>query len=240
VINGVVQEIDIRTGKVLFQWNSADHVPYSQSEQPLPASAASPWDWFHLNAVKLDANGNLLIDARNTWTTYEVDRRSGNIDWQLGGKASSFRLQAAPGQSLNDAGELFAWQHDPESLGNGDYSFFDNESAGVANTGVGSTSEFPVSRVIKVHLDLRHRTATLLASDDQPEALEASSQGNGQPLAGGGEFIGWGNLPYVSEFGGDGQLLFNAEFPTGVNTYRAYLQPWGDSRRSWNRAHGRR
>ena len=39
VIDGVVQEIDIRTGKVLFQWNSADHVPFSQSEQPLPASA---------------------------------------------------------------------------------------------------------------------------------------------------------------------------------------------------------
>ena len=38
VINGVVQEIDIRTGRVLFQWNSEDHVPFSQSEQPLPAS----------------------------------------------------------------------------------------------------------------------------------------------------------------------------------------------------------
>src|SRR6185312_4747797 len=53
VINGVVQEVDIKTGKVLFEWNSADHVPYAQSEQPLPASASQPWDWFHINAVKL-------------------------------------------------------------------------------------------------------------------------------------------------------------------------------------------
>ena len=44
VIDGYVQEIDIATGWVLFQWNSADHVPYSDSEQPLPASAATPWD----------------------------------------------------------------------------------------------------------------------------------------------------------------------------------------------------
>ena len=44
VINGIVQEIDIRTGKVLFEWNSADHVPYSESQQPLPASADTPWD----------------------------------------------------------------------------------------------------------------------------------------------------------------------------------------------------
>lgn len=71
VINGIVQEISIRTGKVLFQWNSADHVPYSQSEQPLPASASTPWDWFHVNAVHLDTDGNLLIDARDTWTTYK-------------------------------------------------------------------------------------------------------------------------------------------------------------------------
>jgi hypothetical protein len=104
VIDGVVQEVDIRTGRVLFQWNSADHVPYSQSEQPLPASATTPWDWFHINAVKLDTDGNLLIDARNTWTTYKVNRSTGRIIWQLGGKASSFTLKAAPGQSLDFAG----------------------------------------------------------------------------------------------------------------------------------------
>ena len=74
VIDGVVQEIDVRTGKVLFEWNSADRVPYSQSEQPLPASASTPWDWFHINAVHLDSDGNLLIDARDTWTTYKVNR----------------------------------------------------------------------------------------------------------------------------------------------------------------------
>jgi len=226
VINGVVQEIDIRTGRVLFQWNSADHVPYGQSEQPLPASATTPWDWFHINAVKVDTNDSLLINARNTWTTYDVDPRSGEIHWQLGGKDSSFRLQAAPGQSLNNAGAIFAWQHDPEALGGGVYSFFDNEAAGRFNLGVDVSSELPVSRLVKVRLDPRNHTATLLQAFDQPESLEASSQGNGQPLAGGGAFVDWGNLPYVSEFGGDGGLLFNAEFPTGVNSYRAYLLPW--------------
>ena len=64
-------------GRVLWQWNSADHVSYAQSEQPLPASASTPWDWFHINAVHFDTNGNLLIDARNTWTTYEVDPHTG-------------------------------------------------------------------------------------------------------------------------------------------------------------------
>ena len=150
VINGVVQEIDIATGKVLFQWNSQDHVPYSQSEQPLPASASTPWDWFHINAVKLDTNGNLLIDARDTWTTYEVNPHDGSIIWQLGGKDSSFKLQAAPGQTLDSAGEIFAWQHDPEALGNGTYTFFDNDSAG--------TPLLAYSRAITVRLDQRGKS----------------------------------------------------------------------------------
>jgi len=36
VINGVVQEIDIPTGKVLFQWNSQDHVPSARASSPCP------------------------------------------------------------------------------------------------------------------------------------------------------------------------------------------------------------
>ena len=218
VINGVVQEIDISTGQVLFQWNSADHVPYSQSEQPLPASASDPWDWFHINAVKLDSDGNLLIDARDTWTTYKVSLATGNIIWQLGGKNSSFALQAAPGQTLDSAGEIFSWQHDPEPIGNDEYTFFDNESAGTPN--------LPYSRAITVKLNEWNHTATLISSDNQPEGLSAASQGNAQTTADGNLFVGWGILPYISEFSPSGQLLFNAELPAGVNTYRAYLQPW--------------
>jgi Arylsulfotransferase (ASST) len=218
VIDGVVQEIDIRTGRVLFQWNSADHVPYGQSEQPLPSSPSTPWDWFHINAVHLDGFGNLLIDARDTWTTYDVSLRSGNINWQIGGKDSSFTEQAAPGQTLDSAGEIFAWQHDPEYLGHGTFTFFDNDSSG--------TPLLPVSRAVTVQVDPRTRTATLVASDNQPEGLSAASQGNAQTTRNSDLFVGWGALPYFSEFSPSGQLEFNAEFPAGVNTYRAYRLPW--------------
>ena len=226
VINGVVQEINIKTGKVLFQWNSADHVPYAQSEQPLPASAATPWDWFHLNAVKVDTNGNFLIDARDTWTTYEVSPRTGKIKWQLGGKDSSFTVKAAKGQVLDVAGEIFAWQHDPEGHGNGIYTFFDNDAAGTANTPTDILVDLPYSRAITVKLNFRTHVATLIKSDNQPEALSAPSQGNAQLLRDNDLFVGWGALPYFTEFSPSGKVIFNAEFPTGVNTYRAYRLPW--------------
>jgi hypothetical protein len=218
VIDGIVQEIDIRTGQVLFQWNSADHVPYSDSEQPLPSSPSTPWDWFHINAVHLDTDGNLLIDARDTWTTYKVSLRTGQIIWELGGKQSSFTLQAAPGQTLDSANEIFAWQHDPEAIGHDEYTFFDNESSG--------TPLLPYSRAVTVQLNPFTKVATLVKSDNQPEGLSAASQGNAQTTRNGDLFVGWGALPYFSEFSPSGQLLFNAEFPAGVNTYRAYRDPW--------------
>ena len=45
-------------------------------------------------------------------------------------------------------------------------------------------------------------------------------------LGNGGLFVGWGIQPYFSEFSASGKLTFNAEFPAGVNTYRAYRLPW--------------
>jgi outer membrane protein assembly factor BamB len=217
VIDGIVQEIDIKTGQVLFQWDSADHVPYRDSQAPLAGSAFTPWDWFHINAVHLDTDGNLLIDARNTWTTYKVNIRTGQIIWELGGKQSSFTLKAAPGQVLDRDGEIFAWQHDPEPIGGGEYTFFDDESGGDL---LGS------SRAVTVRLDLQTHVATLIKSDDQPEGLVAGAMGNAQTTRNGDLFVGWGALPYISEFSPSGKLLFNAELPVGITTYRAYRLPW--------------
>ena len=202
VIDGVVQEIDIRTGRVLFQWDSAAHVPYADSYVPRPSSPSTLWDWFHINAVHLDTDGNLLVDSRNTWTAFKVNRQTGQIIWQLGGRHSSFTLRAAPGQALDRDGKIFAWQHDPEAIGGGQYTFFDDESGGLLDS----------SRVVTVRLD--------------PATHVAQVMGNAQTTPGGDLFVGWGGLPYLSEFSSSGKLLFNAKFPTGVSTYRAYLLPW--------------
>ena len=221
VINGVVQEIDIKTGQLLFQWNSADHVPYTDSHLPRPSDAGQRWDWFHINAVHLDTDGNLLIDARNTWTTYKVNLRTGAIMWELGGKQSSFSLEAAPGQVLDKDGEIFSWQHDPEALGGGLYTWFDDESP---NPNGGSLLGH--SRAVTVRLDLATHVATLIKSDNQPEGLVAGVEGNAQTMPDGNLFVGWGALPYISEFSPSGTLLFNAKFPANVSTYRAYRLPW--------------
>jgi len=223
VVDDVVQEIDIGTGKVLFQWNTIGHVPFRDSELPRPASATTPWDWFHINAVHLDADGNLLVNSRYTWTTYKVSRSTGKIIWQLGGKQSTFKLRAAPGQVLDRAGEIFAFQHDPEALGNGIYTFFDDEAAEFR-------SLLPYSRAVTVKLNLATRVATLVKSVKQPEGLLARAQGNAQTTRNGDLFVDWGVLPYMSEFSPSGRLLLNVELPPGVSSYRAYRLPWHPGR----------
>ena len=219
VVDSIVQEINISTGKVLFQWNAADHVPYRDSEQPRPASAVTPWNWFYINAVHLDTDGNLLISARYAWAVYKVNRHTGNIIWVLGGKHSTFRIKAAPGQVLDRAGEIFAYQHDPEAIGNDEYTVFDDESDGGAGL-------LPYSRVVTVRLDLTTKVATLVKSTRQPEGLLATEEGNAQTTRNGDLFVGWGAVPFISEFSPSGQLLFNAQFPGVDTSYRAYLLPW--------------
>jgi hypothetical protein len=219
VVDSIVQEIDISTGKVLFQWNAAVHVPYKDSEQPRPASAATPWNWFYINAVHLDTHRDLLISARYAWAVYKVSLRTGKIIWALGGKHSTFRLKAGPGQALDKTGEIFAYQHDPEAIGHNEYTLFDDESGG-------SNWQLRYSRVVTVRLDLATKVATLVKSVRQPEGLLATEQGNAQTTRNGDLFVGWGDTAYISEFSPTGQLLFNAQLPGVDITYRAYRLPW--------------
>ncbi len=208
VVDGIAQEIDIATGAVVFEWHSLDHVGLDESEAPVPTTAATPYDYFHINAVNWDEDGNVIIDSRNAWTTYKVDHRSGQVLWRLGGKKSSF--------ALGD-GVAFAWQHDPEPVDQTTLRIFDNEAAPAVRT---------TSRVIWVKRDPFRHTAALIRSIVHPDGLQAVSQGNAQALDNDHTFVGWGATGRFSEFDGAGQLLFDANVPVGYDTYRAYRNVW--------------
>ena len=209
VYDGIVQEIDVASGRVLFEWHSLDHVPLDESYQRVPKDPNRPYDYFHINSVGLDHDGNLLISSRHTWTVYKVDRHTGQIVWRLGGKRSDFE----PG-----LGVPFAWQHDPVSAGRDTLRIFDNESNG--------TPLRPQSRVITLRIDPQERTATLLQSIEHPDGLSVPSQGSSERLPNGNLFVGWGRLGRFSEFGADERLLFDATLPPGYDSYRAYRFPW--------------
>lgn len=210
VADTLFQQIDLKTGLVMYEWHSLDHVALSESyASARHASRTTPFDYFHINSVDVRGDGDLLVDARNTWAAYDVDPRSGRVRWQLGGKRSSFAM--GPGTRT-------AWQHDAREQPDGTITFFDNGATPAVH---------PQSRAIGVRLDPARRTATLVRSDVHPgKALVAGSQGNLQALPGGAWMVGWGEVPYVSEFGAGGQLLFDAHLPAAYQSYRAYRLAW--------------
>ncbi len=213
VFDGVAQEIDIATGKVVWQWDSLDHVPLSDSYIPVPTSPSTPWDYFHINAVNPDTDGNILISGRGVSTVFKVRHNaSGNIIWRLGGKESTFDL---------GAGVQFNGQHNalPETGHPNTYRIFDNGNGGGPATG-------NPSRIIDVKLNTSNDTATLAGSVQHPDGLISTSQGNAQRLSNGDLFVGWGSAGRLSEFDGSGNLVWDGQVPTGYDTYRDYRSPW--------------
>jgi hypothetical protein len=209
VTDGTFQEIDVRTGLVMFQWTSLDHVALAESYAPASVSdLAFPFDYFHINSINLDQDGSLLISSRNTWTAYDLNPQTGQIDWQLGGKHSSFAM--GPGTTT-------AWQHDPRELANGAFSIFDNGASPTVHS---------QSRAVVVALEPQAKTATLLSELTHTPPISTKSQGNVQALANGDWFVGWGEVPDFSELSPTGALLFDAHLPAGDQSYRDLRFAW--------------
>ncbi len=95
ITDSVVQEIDIKTGLVMWEWHALGHIPVAESNNP-PSRSSYPWDYVHINSVEPGPAGDVLLSARNTWALYDVDIRTGAIRWRLGGRHSSFRVEPAP------------------------------------------------------------------------------------------------------------------------------------------------
>jgi hypothetical protein len=209
VLEGALQEVDLRTHRVLYEWHSIDHVPLVESYYRLPRNPDRTYDYFHINSIDVDHDGNLLISARNTHTVYKLDRRTGRIIWRLGGKRSDFEL---------GRGVRFGWQHDARRRPDETLTLFDNAAAPKLRR---------QSRGIVLRVDERRRRVTLLHSFVHAPPLVSVDQGNMQKLSDGNYLVGWGHQPYVTEFGPHGKTLLDLRFArAGADTYRAYRFPW--------------
>jgi hypothetical protein len=205
LLDSVVQEIEIASGDVVFEWRASDHIAFGES---YVTPTTGSYDFAHLNAAAVD-DGSLLISSRHAWTVYRVDRTTGEIGWRLGGKKSDFAV-------AEDA--AFAWQHHARKHADGTITVFDN-GAGVAQTE-------PYSRGLRLRLDETAGTASLVQELPHPEHLLASAMGSMEPLDDDGAFVGWGSVPRFSEFRPDGTLRFDAGYPGGGFTYRAFRRAW--------------
>ena len=200
-LGGIVQELEVPSARVLFEWRSLDHVGVDETYS---TKVGYPWDYFHVNSIDVAADGNLLVSARNTWTVYKVNRRTGAVMWRLGGRRSDFSL---------GEGARFAWQHDARGHDGGRaLSVFDN--------GVGR------SRGLVLALDEQRMRATVVHEYPHAPPLHAHKLGSVQLLGNGDVLVGWGTDPHFTEYAHAGGVRLDATLPHGGENYRTLRFPW--------------
>jgi EmrB/QacA subfamily drug resistance transporter len=213
--DSAVQEYDLRTGKLLYTWDALKHIPLSDSQATLPTNGF-PWDAYHVNSVQVNDDGTFLVSMRDTWAAYLVDIRTGHIIWTLGGRQSSFKF----GPSAQ-----FQWQHDVVMRAGSIITLFDDHCCQLTGGGtyVAATG---ASRGLTLKLSQQAHTASLVAQYGSRRGFNSEYMGNSIPLANGNVIVGWGSVPYLSEYSASGALLFDAYFPGSDLSYRVTVNPW--------------
>jgi hypothetical protein len=207
VNDSIIQEVDIKTGLVMWEWHAFGHIPLADSYSGIPHT--NDWDYVHVNSIDPGTSNNLLISARNTWTLYNVDLATGAIEWWLGSRHSSFKL---------GPGVKFYWQHDAAWEPGGLISVFDNGS---------SPAEEKQSRGLLLSPDLATHSVTLVKAFTNPtHTLLASSQGDLLNLGSGNWLMGYGGLPNFTEYDTAGDVLLDGTLGQGVQDFRTYMAPW--------------
>ncbi len=216
VEDNVVQEVDVETGAVLWEWHTLGTIPLGESIRPAPKEAGRQHDPWHLNSVALDADGDVIVSARHTSTIYKIDRETGDIVWRLGGKESDYALQP---------GAEFHLQHDARPRAEHTISLFDNVAEDLPARG-------RRSRGLVLQLDDEAMTASVKQEFKHEGTVLSGTQASMQRLEGGGAFVGWGGMqPWMTEFGPDGQTVWDARFlAPKVESYRAFRLPWTAAR----------
>ena len=206
VIEGIVQELEVPSARVLFEWRSLDHVALTESY----SQVAPAFDYFHVNSVDLAADGNLLVSARNTWTVYKVDRGTGKVIWRLGGKKSDFAMGA--GHAV-----LLAARRPQPRLGRARHALRQRRRpAG------GAAVARPRARCSTRPACGRRSSRQYL---HRPPLL-AHAFGSVQVQPNGNVLVGWATQPWFTEYTAGGAVLLDAKLPHGGQNYRTLRFPW--------------
>jgi len=208
VLDNIIQEIDLDTGRLLFEWHSLGNIAIRESyDRP---ERDSPFDYFHLNSMDVAPDGDILVSARNTCAVYEIDRTTGEVNWRLGGKRSDFRLPRKA---------RFCRQHDARWAGNRRMTIFDNHVDGSQGRGQ--------SRAIRLKVNERRKRVRLQRAYRHPDRLAAANKGGTRTQPNGNLLVGWGAIPVITEYTRRGRIVFDAHLKGATDgSYRALRSAW--------------
>ena len=216
---------EVRDGKVAFEWKSTDYPEFydmSVEGNQFDFTNEGWCDYIHINSIDICPNdGNLVLSMRHADSVVEIDRKTGDIVWILGGKHDMFKLKEE---------EKFTRQHFARFTDSGTLTLFDNSTNYVVSSAenyIGNGTGFP--RTIEFSLDEREKTILDYKSYDY-KVKQSEVMGSSQKLADDIFLIGWGasmevpskilfsEIDFISQ-----KVLFEASNKSGVNvTYRVH------------------
>lgn len=229
VLNNGFQEIDLSSGKTIFDWDPfANGILLNETFDVLGMGQTenkNAWDYFHINSIDKDINGDYMVSGRHLSTIYKISGVDGHVIWRLGGHASDFVL---------DEGVAFHWQHDARfRFANETHtviSLFDNESEDF-----GRNHDIPearsVGKIIILDHSTRPMTAKMLRQFGRPDGKTSNALGSlqtiGDRVNDANVFVNWAYDCYISEYDAQDRLVLEAKLMSDrTKSYRAFKYPF--------------
>jgi hypothetical protein len=204
-----LQEFDSQ-GNLMLHFDSQENLDLADIvlEDPTKANVNFP----HMNAIEFDEDGHILVSCRHLSAVLKINRQTGAIIWQLGGKKSDFAF-------VNDPLGQFECQHAVCRTGHNRLLIFDN----------GNLHFPPTTRAVEYELDIDAKTATMVWEYRQePGTAYSYYMGNAQRLPNGNTLINWavGQRPKATEVRPDGSKAFEMNFINQYHSYRTQKFDW--------------
>lgn len=205
IMDGIFQEIDIVTGNLLYEWRATEHVSIADTFKMLDKGEGTeehPFDYFHISGVDQSPSGDYLVSSGNLRSVMSVDPSTGRVQWNLGGRANTFR----------DFGDRpvvdFAWPHNAR--------WDENETLIVMDKKVPGTK----FRAMAIQIHLHTTGAVLQHTYNAPTELKDLFDGDMQvSQTTENLLISWGAGRRLSEFTADGQALCDHHLPDPFSVF---------------------
>lgn len=243
VLDSCFQEIEFVTERIIFSWCYLDHLPlethiYLDLHDPNQTTFHTTyagdgtwfaaWDFFHVNSVDKNAEGDYLISGRHADQIMKIAGPSspnglpGAVLWRLGGPSNQFEFRD---------NFTFSRQHDARFVSTTEewtwFTVFDNAWEGDAGPLIRSANYSSGKLIAVNNVTMK---ASLIQEYPHPEGHLCRSGGSVQMLPNKNMFVGWGFNREITEFAHDGTVLFHAhlEMAEGpnVNNYRNFKFQW--------------
>lgn len=195
---GITAETD--SVEVLNWWDDWDQDPWWVCEHMWTHGEFVPdyYEWFHANSLTyLDSEDSYFVMSRYLDAIFKVDRASGQIEWQLGGRDGEFTLTG---------GEWFDHGHMSEVWEDG-FLVFDNGN------------HRDLTRVSEYAYDETAKTVELVWSIDHPDGQMLEILGDAKRLPNGNRLVVWAADALVQEITPSGDVVWELQSPNfGVIT----------------------